>query len=132
MADSDTIRNRNVIRQIVHEMLDAFEPKAMNSDDWVTFWKEVKEISTRKLPDDKKLADREQWAKSFEKEICPFGKHKGKNIVEIIQDDPEYLDWIIGQPNFAYDMDRYLCTKTGRDRMRPFYSVQNDQSDPID
>jgi len=32
--------------------------------------------------------------------ILPFGKHKGRSIEEIFLDDPQYLQWLVGQTWF--------------------------------
>ena len=29
--------------------------------------------------------------------VLPFGKHKGKTLFQISQDDPKYLDWAAGE-----------------------------------
>jgi hypothetical protein len=37
--------------------------------------------------------------------VIPFGKHKGKTIEEVQTFDPQYLDWLTGQPWFR---DRFV------------------------
>lgn len=35
--------------------------------------------------------------------IMPFGKHQGKHIDEVIEDDPKYIQWAVDNLNFSID-----------------------------
>lgn len=37
--------------------------------------------------------------------IVPFGKHKGKDVLELIEADPNYIQWLVGQDWFR---DKYV------------------------
>jgi uncharacterized protein (DUF3820 family) len=46
--------------------------------------------------------------------LVPFGKHKNKKLVEVLTEDPKYLDWLdgqdIGNAQFAVRL-REFCKK---------------------
>lgn len=33
--------------------------------------------------------------------VIPFGKHKGQEVIEVLEKDPQYLDWLRMQPGIA-------------------------------
>ena len=41
------------------------------------------------------------------KEVFNFGKHKGKNVVEVLNQEPSYYDWIM-KGQFPLDTKRKL------------------------
>jgi hypothetical protein len=38
-------------------------------------------------------------------DAMPFGKHKGKQMQEVIDDDPRYVSWAINKTGFRLDED---------------------------
>lgn len=44
----------------------------------------------------------------------PFGKHKGQQVEDVIEDDPGYIAWVVENDVMTFDDETYeLITKKG-------------------
>ena len=50
--------------------------------------------------------------------IMPFGKYKGNLLEDIVDDDPDYVDWMLGQEWFQEYEDLYEYFETEMNRRK--------------
>lgn len=44
--------------------------------------------------------------------ILPFGKYRGYQLEDVIQDDPNYISWLVDNTNYSFDEEvMQLLTK---------------------
>jgi uncharacterized protein (DUF3820 family) len=52
------------------------------------------------LPRDRELIRELAFVRVAQSQIMPFGKYKGWLIEDVLDDDPQYLEWLASQPDF--------------------------------
>ena len=62
-------------------------------------------------------------------DVLWFGKHKGETVAYVLENDPEYLEWLIGETNntdFDQNMSEKIHSAAEFERDRDWFMAGND------
>lgn len=115
-----TAMNEKQLAERVHgrhtalNMLELAEPASLAEEARKTFWIVLRDeaLTHAPLPAPKRPGVEPMTnaqAHEFEKVAIPFGKHQGRTVGDIVDEDPDYLDWLCGQSDhFKDQLNRYM------------------------
>jgi len=123
MTDAQ-IKDRVEARGFATETLRIGFDLTFTDDQRLAFWTEIRDRALEHAPLPEVVAKpkivpmTERTAEFFEKSLVPYGRHNGLAVQVAMEIDPEWIDWIAGQPDeFKENCKRYLASERGKARL---------------